>query len=35
MSERAVVIGNISNGGIQVSGASIPTDINLTNMIGV
>jgi hypothetical protein len=33
--ERAVVIGNISNGGIQVSGGSIPTDINLTNMIGV
>jgi len=35
LSERAVVIGNISNGGIQVSGASIPADINLTNMIGV
>ena len=35
LAERAVVMGNISNGGIQVSGDSIPTDINLTNMIGI
>ncbi len=32
--KRAIVMGNTSTGPIQVQGASVPSDINLTNIIG-
>ena len=34
IAKRAIVMGNTSTGPIQVQGASVPADINLTNIIG-